>query len=557
MIAPNGMLVGALILDDEALHVGLVSRTPCRGSRRRRGHLSGSLVAFESESVALPWVGGQANGGSGSSLHLGARSGRFLQRTSELPTSEGMEFVNNLGESVRKEARWHEYPVGMRAEWAYAVGVATVPFLGGLFVAFVSMIMVGVVGEEGVLTDVLERWIPLYRAQDVSDNLDLLLRISILPLFGFAYLGFLVIAISETIASERSAKALVSAAVNGDPSLVPPPSQMREVEGEPLESMRFFAKANLWVGGFAVAMLVLFAVVEESATGWLAVLVVAAYTIGLWVGVNKLRARLTVRQQRWREQVSARWPEEAENAVRAGVAKKPTSPKEDDVEGVPGGRLRALARTLVLLPGVLALIAAFLMQIGLAVRHPGSSKYQLADEVEYDAAGETLLSGIWWIMLAVMVACVLMILASAVLAQVGASAMERWLRERAADPTASQPPYQVLLGFSERQGLPALKGMGFVAGLVFVFGTGLVLLGSLDMGGFADIYSGSDQIFGAYVAHALGLIGATLLLVLICMGLQVWQTVTEREFRNLLRGRWPIRPPGVGQRKSDEAMNAK
>jgi hypothetical protein len=266
---------------------------------------------------------------------------------------------------------------------------------------------------------------------------------------------------------------------------------------------------------------------------------------------------LTVRQQRWREQVAARWPEEAENAVRARAAKKPTAVKEGDIEGAPGGRLRALARTLVLLPGGLALVAAFLMQIGLAVRHPGSSKYELADAAEYDAVGETLLSGIWGIMLAVVVVCVLMILASAVLAQAGTSAMERWLRERAADPMAGRPPYQVLLGFSERQGLPALKGMGFVAGLVSVFGTGLVLLGSLDMGGFADIYSGSDQIFGAYVAPALGLIGATLLLVLICMGLQVWQTVSEREFRNLLRERWPIRPPGVGQRKSDEAKNVK
>lgn len=465
--------------------------------------------------------------------------------------------MNNLGERALDDARWHEYAVGMRAEWAYAVGVATVPFLGGLFVAFVSMIVIGVVGEEGVLTDLLERWIPLYRAQDVSDNLDLLLRISILPLFGFVYLSFLVLMIAEGVASLQISKALVAAADSGDPRLVPPRSQMGEVEGEPLESMRIFAKVNLWVGGFAVAMLVLFAVVEESAVGWLAVFVATAYTVGLWVGVNKLRVRLSVRQQRWREQVAARWPEEAENAVRARAAKKPTSVKEGDIEGAPGGRLRALARTLVLLPGGLALIAAFLMQIGLAVRHPGSSKYELADAAEYDAAGETLLSGIWWIMLAVVVVCVLMILASAVLAQAGASAMERWLRERAADPMAGRPPYQVLLGFSERHGLPALKGMGFVAGLVSVFGTGVVLLGSLDMGDFADIYSGSDQIFGAYVAPALGLIGATLLLVLICMGLQVWQTVSEREFRNLLRRRWPIRPPGVGQRKSDERKTAK
>lgn len=533
---------------------------PSSGIKEEIGQPVGLLAVLEGESVALALkVRPTADQGHRAQLSYiwGVEVARFLQRMRELQTSKGMELVNNLGESARNEARWHEYPVGMRAEWAYGFGVATVPFLGGLFVAFVSMIVVGVVGEEGVLTDVLERWIPLYRAQEVSDNLDLLLRISILPLFGFAYLGFLVIAIAETVVSKRISKALVSAAVSGDPRLVPPPSQMREVEGEPLESMRFFAKMNLWVAGFAVAMLLLFAVVEESATGWSAVLVVAAYTIGLWVGVNKLRARSAVRQQRWREQVTARWPEESENAVRAGATKKPTSTREDDIERVPGGRLRALARTLVLLPGVLALIAAFLMQIGLAVRHPGSSKYQLADEAEYDAAGETLLSGIWWIMLAVMVASVLMILASAVLAQVGATAMERWLRERAADPMASRPPYQVLLGFSERQGLPALKGMGFVAGLVSVFGTGLVLLGSLDMGGFADIYSGSDRIFSAYVAPALGLIGATLLLVLMCVGMQVWQTVTEREFRNLLRERWPIRPPGVGQRKSDEAMNAK
>lgn len=98
--------------------------------------------------------------------------------------------------------------------------------------------------------------------------------------------------------------------------------------------------------------------------------------------------------------------------------------------------------------------------------------------------------------------------------------------------------------------------MGFVAGLVSVFGTGLVLLGSIDMGGFADIYSGSDQIFGAFVVPAVALIGATLFLVLVYMGLQVLQTVSEREFRNFLRERWPIRSPGVGQRKSDEAKNA-
>ena len=467
--------------------------------------------------------------------------------------------MNHLGgrETAPGDTRWHEYAVGIRTEWAYAVGVVMVPFLGGLVVSFVSMIVIGVVGEERVITDVLARWIPLYRAQDVSDNLDLLLRISLLPVLAFAYLGFLAITLAETVVEVRVSKALFAAADDGDPRLVPPPSQIRQVEDKPLESMRVFAKMNLWVGGFAVAMLVLFAVVEESAMGWLAVFVVAAYPVGLWVGVNKLRARLTARQQRWRDQVTARWPEEAENAVRARAAKKPTSLKEGAVEGAPGGRLRALARTFVLLPGGLALVAAFLMQIGLAVRHPGSSKYELSDEADYGASGETLLSGIWWIMLAVVVACVLMILASAVVAQVGTSAMGRWLRERAADPMAGRPPYQVLLGFSERQGLPALKGMGFVAGLVAVFGTGLVLLGSLDMGGFADIYSGSDQIFGAYVAPALWGIGATLLLVLVCMGLQVWQTISEREFRNLLRGRWPIRPPGVGQRKSDEAKNAK
>lgn len=146
-----------------------------------------------------------------------------------------------------------------------------------------------------------------------------------------------------------------------------------------------------------------------------------------------------------------------------------------------------------------------------------------------------------------------MIFAAAVLAQAGTSAMERWLREWADDPMAGRPPYQVLLG-PERQGLLALKGMGIVAGLVSVFGAGLVLLGSLDMGGFAEIYRGSDQIFGAYVAPAFGLIGATLLLVLICMGLQVWQTVCEREFRNLL---WERCPSGLlgWQRKSDEAKN--
>ncbi|MGY0388533.1 hypothetical protein ACWZJV_16300 [Nocardioides sp. WG-D5] len=464
--------------------------------------------------------------------------------------------MNHPEKTALGDARWHEYAVGMRAEWAYAVGFLMVPFLGGLGVSFVSMIVIGVVGEEGVITDVLERWIPLYRAQDVSENLDLLLRISFLPVVAFAYLGFLAITLAETVIEARVSKALFDAADDGDPRLVPPPSQIRQVEGEPLEAMRIFAKVNLWVGGFAVALLVLFAVVEESVAGWLAVFVVAAYTIGLWVGVNKLRARLTVRQQRWRERVTMCWPEQAENAVRARAAKKPTSVKEGDIEGAPGGRLRAFARTLVLLPGGLAIIAVFLMQIGLAVRHPGSSKYQLADEVEYDTAGEALLSGIWWIMLAVVAACVLMILASAVLAQAGTSAMERWLRERAADPMASRPPCQVLLGFSERQGLPALKGMGFVAGLVSVFGTGLVLLGSLDMGGFADIYRGSDQIFGAYVAPALGVIGASLLLVLVCMGLHVWQAVSEREFRNFLRERWPVRPPGVGQRKSDEATNA-
>ncbi|EGD44831.1 hypothetical protein NBCG_00925 [Nocardioidaceae bacterium Broad-1] len=36
----------------------------------------------------------------------------------------------------------------------------------------------------------------------------------------------------------------------------------------------------------------------------------------------------------------------------------------------------------------------------------------------------------------------------------------------------------------------------------------------------------------------------------------MWQAVSEREFRNFLRERWPVRPSGVGQRKSDEATNA-
>lgn len=453
--------------------------------------------------------------------------------------------------------RWHEYPVGVGAEWAYAVLVVLVPFLGGLFVSFVSMIVIGVIGEEGVFTDLLARWVPFSRADEVSDNLDLLLRISILPVVGFAYLGVLLLSLAETAFAVGVSKALFAAAHDGDPRLVPPPSQMRTVEGDPLESMRIFAKGNLFVGGLAVLVLLLFTVMESSAVGLFIAVVVAAYTIGLWAGIKKLTTRQSETQRRWRERVAARWTEDAENEVRAGAAKKPASAKKGNIEGAPGGRRRGLARTFVLVPGGLGLVAAVLMQLGLVLRHPGSTKYDLGESAEYGAAGEALINGIWWLVFAVVAACLLMILATAFLAQSGTSSMERWLRERAADPGGKRPPYDVLLGFSERQGLPALRGLGLLAGLVSVFGTGLVLLGAFDMGSFAEIYSGSDQVFGGYLAPALGVVGGILLLVLICMGLQVWQTVSEREFRNLLRERWPIRPPGVGQRKSDEAKSRK
>lgn len=444
------------------------------------------------------------------------------------------------GESPYSDVRWHEYEDGLGTEWINALCLPLLPFLGGVASTFVCMIVAGVMAEQNIFTRVSERWLAHDQAFDVNQHIDLALRMTLIPMAAYGYLAIAALVLASTVVTIRTSRRMAAAAETADPGLVPPPGQIGDPDDEPLSAMRLFAKVNLFVGGCAALMLGSFAAIEGSKAGWTLTALTTAYAGGLWFGVKKAEPRYNRRHHQQWEIIDRHWTTENRDAARARASVPPESADAQTL-AIPGQRRQRIGKALVVIPLAMVFIGGLLMQIGLGSRHPGSSKYRLAEPREYGGTGETLITAIWWIVFIDVAIALLMIVVAAMLRQSGTLATETWLRTQAADPAAVQPPHVVVLDYTTGQSLPAIGGVGFISGMVCVFGTSVALLGSFDMGGLAEIYRGSDRIFADYVRPALGAVGGILLMNVALSGLQVWHSVRGRAFRNLLRERWPVR----------------
>ncbi|MEO9322439.1 hypothetical protein ABFT23_03060 [Nocardioides sp. C4-1] len=409
---------------------------------------------------------------------------------------------------------WREYDIGPLGRLARALA-HVLPFAGiGIAVAFVVVLLAGIVGEEGLLPE-------------LATPIDLLSRMTLGMIITFAYAGFGVAAVADSLRAVATRRALAAAVTASTDRLAAPhPHQVETL----VLRQHLLLVGFLGATGAAALLMVVFGLVE----GDLPVLALATAVLAGCVGGCVALVRLPSDRVRRvvAEHVSAHAEQTAWGRARA-------SDRGDKPRFRPRGQAGGPA--LLGLAAVLGSLSAFVLQTYLYVRHPGTDSSpgaRLAERQEYSAAGETVLDLGIWVSAGLAALGLLAAAAGGLVERTTSLAARRDLAARLDDPTASRPEKDVLVRYSEPRTADVSRLAGVLGGLLVVPSAAVLVLAGTDNDTFVD----ASTLFADLRVH--GVVGLAVSITLLVGAVVVDMVVDARglELRNRLMRRWPTVP---------------
>lgn len=442
------------------------------------------------------------------------------------------------------EPHWRVYPVGPAGEFVNAAINALLPFLVGIGAAFVLLLAIGFVGEEGLLDD-----------PGITAALDQLTRAAMIPVLvlalGIGVLTTILFALREVITS----RAIARAATQGAPkTAVPHPSQVDLVAAERPFAAFFIGSIILAGVGLLFTVIAAFSVNSSEMPilwGSLAATGVAALFVLL-----ALVGRPA--QRRRRLAIAAHWTTADERAAWKRAA--PASSQKDGESGLsPELQRRKRMATRCEFIGIVCFALGFsLLELWLFVTHPFRSATDAGPRVEHADGVEAVLDIGIWIFAALMVAAVALAVAGFVAESAVQQGEQQILRQALETPTDQRPPKALLWKYAQRQPVALAQGLALLAALGVTLGWAVYSLGTGGMEDVDSLYGDADETFGGFVPQALVTLAGSVAVVIIAIMWNIAASIRGYELRSQVVERWPIKPaPRMveenGKKKPDPA----
>lgn len=449
-------------------------------------------------------------------------------------------------------AVWHEYPIGVSGEFAWAFMAVMFPLAIGVAATFVIILAVGIANDEHLVYELLSRvGFTFNEMSPFLDGLDQLLRMAVVPtlvvIIGGAALAMVALFVSDLSVS----RGLVRAARGGaSREEVPVPTQVESV----VEERAWAMLVLLWVVVAAGALFGVIAVWVAVADGYVEgygygalFLVVGALGVG---GLRVVKTQVRPLRYRRRLEIAAHWTT-ADETRAWECARGAEAARREPVEATSGGsgrdrrvkigrRITGWASRFFSLAIVTALGVVYLW-------YPQGNRFTGAGpRAEWPVPVEAASSGALIGAVAVMIVCALGIVVGHLVEGVGRRAERSRLRRAASD--GARPPEALIVEYSERAAVKLASALAEVSGVLLVFGPAMLILARTDN----DVYRGADELFGRFSVPALvgTLAGVALLLIA-----AIWNAVVAwrgADLRNLLVATWPILPTDTTESDGDE-----
>lgn len=441
-------------------------------------------------------------------------------------TSREQPHLHGSDAQATSEPHWRVYPVGVAGELVNAMINALLPFLLGIGGAFVLLLAVGLIGEEGLIDD-----------PALADALDQFTRAAMAPVLflglGLGALTTVVSALREAITS----RALVKAVRGGAPrAAVPQPSQLSLV-----------ATDRPYVGVYVVAIIVisvclLFSLVMVFDANESEMYMVWGSFAATGGGVVLLLLVLAARpaHRRRRREIAAHWTEAHERAAWD----RATSSRDDDAKsGLPPelDHKKRVASRCEYIGAVCFAVGFGLMQVWMLIAHPSASRGDVGPRAEYSDGFESVLGAGLWIFAGLMLAAVVLVVAAFVAESAVQRGEQRILREAMDTPGAPRPAVALLRKYAQRQPVVFAQGLAFIAALGMTIGWAVYSLGTGGMEEVSGIYRDADETFDILVPQAVSTLAGSVAVVVIAV---VWNAVAAirgHELRCQVVRRWPIK----------------
>ncbi|MFE6645516.1 hypothetical protein ACFVJS_03055 [Nocardioides sp. NPDC057772] len=417
---------------------------------------------------------------------------------------------------------WHEYPIGLVAEFVHAVVRISLPFLCGLGGTFVLVLGVGIMADEGLLGD-----------PGVANAVDALLLIA-LPLLAAAGVaawgGY---ALATCLREVTTSRAIVRATRGGaDRQQVPSPEQIEAVTREPGKQLVYFA---LGTGG----SLALFGVIglgiaftRDDATEPLVISAVALAWAGLMVPLAfYLPQRLAAAQERRQKAIAAHWSTEDEANAWKRARRAPSRARS-------ARNAFRLADKVIYAATIVAVLGFVVLQLSLGMRCstvPGSRPAQQCDTTEYGSIVERILGWGFSSFVAAMVVAILLAAGGTLIDWIQRRSEVNDLRRRLADPMSERPEDAVLAHHAGRSTHPLTKMTVVLSAFGLIVGAAAYIAGMREESDLEIFFLPHQDLELSIVA------GSAALLVFALIGTAV-TNMTGRGFRNELMRRWPAAP---------------
>lgn len=407
---------------------------------------------------------------------------------------------------------------------------ALVPFLIGVGAAFVLVLAVGLVGEEGLDDE-----------PAVASTLDQLSRAAMIPVLalslGIGVLTTVLFALREVITSRALAKAATGGALR---TAVPHPSQVDLVARTPFLPLLVGCG---FLGGFGLLFTIV-AVVDfnssEMGTLWGVVAVTLACCLLVLFALAGRRGH-----RRRRLTIAAHWTTEDERAAWRRAAPAPTQLRSFDATGLPPElQARRRVATRCELIGVTCFAFGFgLLELWLFITHPFRSTYEAGPRVEYGATMELILSAGIWVFAALIAVAVALLVVGFIAESAVQHGEQRILREALDAPTSQRPPSPLIAKYSRRRPVVFAQALALLAAIGLTLGWTVYSLGTGGMEDVASLYGGADETFGGLVPQAMSTILGSTAALLVAIGWDVTAATRGYELRSDVVRRWPVKPP--------------
>lgn len=427
------------------------------------------------------------------------------------------------------EPSWHEYPLGIRGQFATSAAGVLTPLLIGIAVTFGLVLVAGYATEEGVLDDPL-----------LSRSIDQLTRFSLLSMAVVAWSAELLRRLALGVRDTEVSRAVHAAAGARAPRrLVPHPRQVETVTTKPWSAFSAWSLTHVVILGSVGILWLVYLMFDPFVVGGWILLAIAAVAGLHGLAIVLIRTRVTPAHRARHRDIGAWWTTEDGRAAweRARTVRRADG---EVAAAAPRGRQSP--------------VAGFRRVAGLQF-HPSLSS------ARRDTPRCTTMGG--WSTRAASTTRSLdrtldrrrrgvsrgrhgsrreLGVIGTVVEGAALSQEREHLRRAASGPTAPRPAATMLTRHT-RDGAPHwAQAVAVMAASSLTLGLTGVVLGTARPGGLGDTYDGVENVFPDRLPF-FGLLAAGGAMLLVVALLGTWLALRRhRELRDILIQRWPVVP---------------